>query len=71
MSEEATMQDKKNRAVADRRRFLKLAGAGVATAGGALAADAAPAKASDTRKSDGPLYRETEHIRKYYELARD
>lgn len=65
------MKDKKDAAIADRRRFLKLAGVGVATGGGALAAEASPADAATAPKSDGGLYRETEHIRKYYELARN
>lgn len=56
-----------------RREFLKTAGlaAGVAGAAGA-ALTSAPAKAQepggDRRRDAG--YRETEHVRKYYELAR-
>lgn len=56
--------------IADRRSFLKLAGAGVATAGGALAAGGSAAAAEKAPEKPGALYRETDHIRKYYELAR-
>ena len=57
-------------AVADRRSFLKLAGAkavtGSAAALGAGAIAATPAAA----EADGTMYRETEHVRRYYESAR-
>ena len=58
-------------AVADRRGFLKRAGAGVVTAG-ATVLGAAEVKAADpagTKPTDGG-YRETEHIRQYYDSAR-
>jgi len=62
------MKEERKVAVADRRSFLKLAGAGAAAGGAALMpgeeAQAAEAKAKPS------LYRETEHIRRYYELAR-
>jgi hypothetical protein len=54
--------------VADRRSFLKLAGAGVVSGGAALAGDK-PAEAAQAKPAHG-LYRETEHIKRYYELAR-
>lgn len=54
--------------VADRRSFLKLAGAGVVTGGAAVAAGK-PAAAAETKPESG-LYRETEHVRRYYELAK-
>jgi hypothetical protein len=53
---------------ADRRSFLKLAGAGVVS-GGAVAAAAAPAAAEED-KGKPSLYRETDHVKRYYELAR-
>ena len=56
-------------AIADRRGFLKLAGAsavtGASTAVGATAAFAAPPE-----KPADAMYQETEHVRRYYELAR-
>ncbi len=59
----------------DRRNFFKKAGFGVGAAGAvAIGLSSAPAKAAV--KSDGrsqrkkSAYRETDHVRKYYELAR-
>ena len=56
-----------------RRGFLKAGGmsAGVATAAAALSATAAP-EAAVTTLSDKPSagYRETEHVRRVYELSR-
>ena len=63
------MKQGKKDAVADRRSFLKLAGAGAAAGGAALMATDKKAEASEA-KSKTSLYRETEHIRRYYELAR-
>ncbi|MDX2288268.1 MAG: formate dehydrogenase [Hyphomicrobiaceae bacterium] len=56
----------------DRRGFLRLAGVGVV--GGSAAAvttvvDAVAAPAVDPQPTSGS-YRETEHIRRYYELAK-
>ena len=57
--------------IADRRSFLKFAGASAVTgtaaavcAGGVVAAPAAEAKPTDGD------YRETDHVKRYYELAR-
>lgn len=62
------MKKTDEKAVTDRRSFLKLAGAGVAASGAAVAgtnhATAAKGKAT------GGLYRETDHVKRYYELAR-
>ncbi len=58
------------KAVADRRSFLKLAGASAVTGGAAIAgvdvATAAPLASADTTGA----YHETEHIRRYYDSAR-
>ena len=62
-------QDKKE-VVADRRSFLKLASAGAAAGGAALVAGERPAQAGEAKAGKQSLYRETEHIRRYYELAR-
>ena len=63
------MKQNKKEAVADRRSFLKLAGAGVAAGGAALVTGEKPAEAA-TAETKQQLYRETDHIRRYYELAR-
>ena len=58
--------------VANRRNFLKLAAASAATGGAAIGTAttgiAAP-KAAAAGTSE-PVYRETEHIKRYYDLAR-
>jgi hypothetical protein len=55
--------------VTDRRGFLKLAGA-TAAAGGAAAVTGESKAQTPEGKPKPALYRETEHIRRYYELAR-
>ena len=60
------MKRQDDKAVTDRRSFLKLAGAGVAASG---AAAGSPAAAAESKPRQG-LYRETEHVKRYYELAR-
>ena len=62
------MKQNKKEVGADRRSFLKLAGAG-AVAGGAALLPGGEAEASEA-KAKPSLYRETDHIRRYYELAR-
>ena len=54
---------------AGRRDFLKLAGVAAVTGGTALAAGGSEAEAAEV-KSEGGLYRETEHVRTYYETAK-
>jgi hypothetical protein len=64
------MTEKRDRAIADRRGFLKLAGASAVAGGVALVSGSEQAEASTAaEKSDG-LYKQTDHIRTYYELAR-
>jgi hypothetical protein len=56
--------------VADRRNFIKLAGATAAGAGATVAtAGVAAAKTVEARPADA-MYRETDHVKRYYELAR-
>ena len=57
-------------ATARRRAFLKLAG--VSTVGGAAAAlgGAGTAAATEAPATRGRGYRETDHVRKVYQLAR-
>ena len=65
------MKDRKETTSFRRREFLKVAGlAGGAVGAAAIAGapEAAKAAAPDGRKTSG--YRETEHVKKYYALAR-
>lgn len=64
-------QSDKTAAKADRRSFLKLAGAGVVGSGAALASTVAPADAASSAPEAGEGgYRETDHVKRYYELAK-
>ena len=63
-------QSDKKAAGADRRSFLKLAGAGVVGSGAALASAAAPAAAASAPEAAEGGYRETDHVKRYYELAK-
>ena len=62
------MEKSEEKRVADRRSFLKLAGVGVVT-GGAAIAGTKTAEAAEGKPATG-LYRESEHVKRYYELAR-
>lgn len=64
------MEEKKATAKTDRRGFLKLAGAGVVGGGAAAAAAAVPAAAAPEEPTKTEGYQETEHVRRYYELAK-
>jgi len=64
------MKDKSVRANADRRSFLKLAGAGAVAGGAALVSGKDVAEASTTADEKGGLYKQTDHIKTYYDLAR-
>lgn len=64
-------RETERKASTDRRSLLKLAGAGVVTSGAALVAGgtvAAAAPASPQR--EGEIYRETDHVKRFYELAK-
>ena len=53
----------------DRRGFLKLAGLGTVAGGAAIASSVAPAEADQAvDKTSG--YRETDHVRTFYESTR-
>jgi len=64
------MKAKCDRVKADRRSFLKLAGAGAVTGGAVLVGGKSVAEASTAADETGRLYKETDHIKTYYELAR-
>ena len=53
----------------DRRDFLKLAGLGSVAGGAALVAGGREAEAAD-KSGSGRGYRETAHVKTYYDLAR-
>ncbi len=56
--------------IADKRRdFLKMAGLGT-VAGGAAIATAGTVQASSLEEDTGSGYRETGHVKTYYELAK-
>ena len=63
------MKESKKEVGANRRSFLKLAGAGAAAGGAALMTGEKKAEASEA-KPKSSLYRETDHVKRYYELAR-
>lgn len=56
---------------ADRRSFLKLVGASAVGGGAALATTAASAARPADEPAPGGDYRETEHVRRFYDLARE
>jgi len=64
------MSENRQKAKADRRSFLKLAGWGALSGGAVLALDKSQAEASETSVKSTGSYRETEHIRTYYESAK-
>jgi hypothetical protein len=70
---EETQMSKKTEKGPDRSRrdFLKVAGIGTATGGVALAAGSTASAAQQETRADGSLgYRETEHVKTYYKLAK-
>jgi nitrous oxide reductase len=64
------MTNKKNPESPTRRQFFKTAGLGTVAAAGVavVGAETAPAEAKST-SPDGQVYRETAHVKRYYELA--
>jgi hypothetical protein len=63
------MTDKTKQATADRRNFIKLAGASAAGAG-ATVATAGVAAATPAKPADDAQYRETAHVKHYYATTR-
>ncbi len=64
------MKQSQDRAVSDRRSFLKLAGLGTVAGGAALVAGKGVAEAGMAADDKDRLYRETDHVKTYYDLAR-
>ncbi len=63
------MSGKKTEANPGRRDFLKLAGVATVSGGAALAVGGSDAEAKAVRDDAGG-YRETDHVRTYYDSAR-
>ncbi|HET6519329.1 MAG TPA: twin-arginine translocation signal domain-containing protein [Geminicoccaceae bacterium] len=66
-------RDREAKSAAPRRDFLKLAGLGGVAAGAAALVGVRRAEATAVEEAPGrggTGYRETEHVRRYYELAR-
>jgi hypothetical protein len=61
---------KKDQINSGRREFFKKAGLGAGAAAVAVAAPQAGAVAAVATPTKGAGYTETDHVRKYYELAR-
>jgi hypothetical protein len=54
-----------------RREFFKTAGLGAAAGVAAgLVSEPAPAKAAEAQAQQGQGYRETDHVKRYYELSK-
>ena len=64
------MSKRNDRTIADRRDFLKLAGLGTVVGGAALVTGQSAAKATEELVENEAGYRETDHVKKTYDLAR-
>ena len=64
------MSGKRDEDTGKRRDFLKLAGLAAITGGGLIAGGAKPAEAAVEAETASEGYRETEHVKAYYKLAR-
>ena len=64
------MKQGRDRPQTDRRSFLKLAGVGAVTGGVAMALGEDPAQSREDEAAESGGYRETEHVRTYYDRAR-
>ncbi|MEM1397549.1 MAG: formate dehydrogenase [Pseudomonadota bacterium] len=62
---------KENETKADRRSFLKLIGASAVGGGAVVAASGAAVAGVKDEPAPGGDYRDSEHVRRYYGLARD
>jgi hypothetical protein len=64
------MKARKEKQRVARRDLLKIAGLGSVAGAAAIATTAGKAKAAAETDSKGSGYRETEHVRTYYDLAK-
>jgi hypothetical protein len=70
-SDKEVCMTKPNETKADRRSFLKLVGASAVGGGAALTAAGAASAKSAEEPAPGGDYRESEHVRRFYDLARE
>lgn len=63
------MKDERGEMI-DRRRFFGAAGKGLALGVGAVAAATGAAEAAEEPSRENGTYRETDHVKAYYDLAR-
>lgn len=63
------MSKDKSKLRESRRDFLKMAGVGTLAAGAAVVSSE-PAQAAGADQDGGEGYRETDHVKTYYDLAR-
>ncbi|MBZ0215562.1 MAG: twin-arginine translocation signal domain-containing protein [Fimbriimonadaceae bacterium] len=64
------MSKSDDRKIADRRDFLKLAGLGTVVGGAAFVTGKASVEAAENTADGKTGYRETDHVKTTYELAR-
>ena len=64
------MAEKKERSASGRREFLKLASLGTVVGGASLLMQETPAEAADTKAEKGKGYRETPHVKAFYDSTR-
>jgi hypothetical protein len=64
------MSEKTKDTAVGRREFLRLSGVAAATGGAALAVGGSESQASETLEAASSGYRETDHVKTYYRLAR-
>ncbi len=64
------MKREKGEVTADRRSFLKLAGASAVLGGAAAVGSGAAQAQTKVVDTDQGRYRETDHVRRVYELSR-
>ena len=64
------MKARKEKQQVARRDLLKIAGLGSVAGAAAIATAAGKAEAAAVTNSKGAGYRETEHVRTYYDLAK-
>ena len=64
------METKKEKQQVARRDLLKIAGLGGVVGAAAIATSAGEAEAAAEINTKGSGYRETEHVRTYYDLAK-
>lgn len=64
------MTQERKTTAAKRRDFLKIAGSGAAGGVAAAAATVALPVGAEAASGEAPGYRESDHVRKVYELAR-